>query len=190
MRGRKFTFYPTSSSAKIITILDRNFMLPFFVYGTLLPGQPNAYLWQTAVATIQPATLPNGRLYDLGFYPMLVQEPGHQVQGVLLTIHPEAYASLLAKLDYLEGYDPTQPNNPGYRRLDQAVYRPDGQKEMAWVYVGTADLVVGYPPIPAGDWRQYSQQQPKALTAWWQTVQTVYGRHGHPPPPDAPPAHT
>jgi gamma-glutamylcyclotransferase (GGCT)/AIG2-like uncharacterized protein YtfP len=56
--------------------------LPFFVYGTLLPGQPNYPLWAAAIRSEQPATLPNGRLYDmaqlgLGHYPLLVEDMGN-----------------------------------------------------------------------------------------------------------------
>ena len=56
-------------------------LLPFFVYGTLLPGQPNAHLWGDGIVAQQNATLANGRLYDLGAFPMLVEEGEEKVVG-------------------------------------------------------------------------------------------------------------
>ena len=96
-------------------------LLPFFVYGTLLPGQPNAYLWGEAVAAQQTAVLPNGRLYDLGSFPMLVEEGEESVQGMLIWVRPAEYTAVVASLDELEGYDPAQPLASAYRRVRRAV---------------------------------------------------------------------
>jgi gamma-glutamylcyclotransferase (GGCT)/AIG2-like uncharacterized protein YtfP len=41
--------------------------LPFFVYGTLLPGQPNAHLWAGAVVA-QEVRVGNGRFQQAWVY--------------------------------------------------------------------------------------------------------------------------
>ena len=46
--------------------------LPFFVYGTLLPGQPNDDLWGDGIAQVETAVLDDSHIYDMGYYPMLV----------------------------------------------------------------------------------------------------------------------
>ncbi len=50
--------------------------LPFFVYGTLLPGQPNDELWADSIIKIEAAFLDNSHIYDMGYYPMLVAQSG------------------------------------------------------------------------------------------------------------------
>lgn len=60
--------------------------LPFFVYGTLIPGQPNDHLWQGAIGSLEAAVFDNGRLYDMGFYPMLVEGRAGMVKGKLIRV--------------------------------------------------------------------------------------------------------
>lgn len=128
---------------------------PFFVYGTLLPGQPNAYLWEGLALAQMGAVLPHGRLYDLGHYPMLVAEPGHQVQGALLSMAPEAYAVVIERLDDLEGYTPDNPEACPYHRVARDVLLGNGRVVTAWVYLGHSRHTAGHPPVPAGDWAAY-----------------------------------
>ncbi len=131
---------------------------PFFVYGTLLPGQANASLWQGTAVWQQPAVLANGRLYSLGHYPMLVEEPGEDVKGVVIAIEPAAYARVLRRLDDLEGYIPHQPQNSYYQRVCRQVTLADGRTLLAWVYVGHRALVHNRPIVPGGDWAAYVRQ--------------------------------
>lgn len=133
---------------------------PFFVYGTLLPGQPNAYLWQGTAVLQQAAVLPNGRLYSLGHYPMLVEEPGEEVHGVVIDIEPTAYGRVLRLLDDLEGYTPGLPENSYYQRACRDVTLADGRTLRAWVYVGHAQLVYNRPLVPGGNWAAHVAKQP------------------------------
>ncbi len=133
--------------------------LPFFVYGTLLPGQPNACLWQRLETAVENALFSNGRLHDLGGYPMLVETGTHPVKGNLITIAPDFYQVVLARLDFLEGFDPTRPDATSYRRVVRQVYSENGRATPAWVYVGQLEWVNGRAAIPNGDWSAYALQQ-------------------------------
>lgn len=126
-------------------------MYPFFVYGTLLPGQPNAGLWVGCVERVEGAVLENGRLYSLARYPMLVEGGGGFVQGALLTMQAAMYDQVLARFDWLEG--------KAYRRLLRRVLVENGRWTEAWVYLGQPSYVVGRPLIVNGDWRDYVETQ-------------------------------
>jgi gamma-glutamylcyclotransferase (GGCT)/AIG2-like uncharacterized protein YtfP len=147
--------------------------LPFFVYGTLLPGQPNAHLWAEAVVAQEAGRMENGRLYDLGSFPILVEEGDSPVQGVVLYLAPAAYATTLAQLDELEGFDPAQPDAPGYRRVKREVEVGNGRWQTAWVYVGQGLRLNGQEPIPNGDWLKYTQAKMAQIDAWWQETTSI-----------------
>ncbi len=83
--------------------------LPLFVYGTLLPDQPNAYLWGDGITKVETAVFRYGRLYDFIHYPMLLETKSGEVKGALVTVKPSVYERTLALLDDLEGYNPAAP---------------------------------------------------------------------------------
>ena len=153
-------------------------LLPFFIYGTLLPDQPNFFLWGDSIVAITPATFFGGKLYDMGFYPMLVTaNPEAAVQGQLITVATDAYELVLQRLDALEGYDPTQPDKSAYQRRQVTVILADGRSTRAWLYQGQPDLVSGRPELPDGNWAAYSAQSRLDLQVWWETIDTVAGLH-------------
>ncbi|MEV5447275.1 gamma-glutamylcyclotransferase family protein [Streptomyces sp. NPDC052644] len=129
-------------------------LLPFFVYGTLRPGQPNYALCLAGrTARVEAARLPGAVLHDGPGYPYAVRGAGGgEVVGELVHAAPGAYPELLAVLDRLEEY-----HGPGhelnlYERLRCDVLRArDGARVPAWVYVAAARAVPG-PRIPGGDW--------------------------------------
>ena len=94
-------------------------------------------------------------LYEGPGYPYAVEEPGGVVTGCLVTARPEAYPTLLAELDRLEGYAPGDPDNL-YERLARDVERTSGGTVRAWVYVAaprvTARLRAHGTRIDSGDW--------------------------------------
>ena len=153
---------------------------PFFVYGTLLPGQPNAFLWQGSVTAQQPATLAGGILYDMGSYPMLVEAADDYVQGVLLHIAEAEYEAVLARLDELEGCTPNQPEDFGYSRVVREVLGENGRSQSAWVYIGQEATVRGLPSIPGGDWAAYVASTFQDIDQWLQDVAAKHGpaKHG------------
>ena len=152
-------------------------MLPFFVYGTLLPGQPNHYLWGDAIVQMETAVFPNGRLYDMGSYPMMIEQPGEQVKGRLITVHMAAYTAVTVNLDMLEGYDPEQPAASAYRRLERVVQGENGRFVTAWIYLGLPKYIKGLPPIPSGDWIAYATATLQQMNKWWATSNSVAGLH-------------
>lgn len=135
---------------------DHSVQLPFFVYGTLLPGQANYGLWRAAIFGYRPAVMAGARLYDLGDFPMLVDALGGEVRGLLVRVRPSSYRAALSLLDELEGVDLPPAGAPGYRRA-RRVIKPCGlAAEVAWVYVGNEANVIGLEPI-AMDWKSYTR---------------------------------
>ncbi|MFB6845307.1 gamma-glutamylcyclotransferase family protein [Streptomyces sp. NPDC056373] len=133
--------------------------LPFFVYGTLRPGEVNHGLFlRGRTRSEEPGRLADAVLYEGPGYPYAVEEPGGgTVSGELVTALPEAYAGLLAELDRLEEYVPGDPRSL-YERVERKVVREcDGAALRAWVYVAApavaARLRARGRAITGGDWR-------------------------------------
>ncbi|HRQ37228.1 MAG TPA: gamma-glutamylcyclotransferase [Chloroflexota bacterium] len=129
--------------------------LPFFVYGSLLPGQVNAGLWGKDVLAQTPAVLPYGRLYSLGDYPVLIENGEGPVKGMVMTTRPDAYTALLSRLDALEAYNPAAPEESEYLRVIREARSGDGIAVPAWVYIGPASFTPHLPLVPDGDWPAY-----------------------------------
>ncbi|MFA7754800.1 gamma-glutamylcyclotransferase family protein [Streptomyces sp. NRRL B-2790] len=131
--------------------------LPFFVYGTLRPGEANHDLFlRGRIRTEEPGRLTGAVLYDGPGYPYAVEEPGaEEISGELVTALPQTYAPLLAELDRLEEYAPGDPRNL-YERVARDVVRADGTPVRAWVYLAApavaARLRARGRPIEGGDW--------------------------------------
>jgi gamma-glutamylcyclotransferase (GGCT)/AIG2-like uncharacterized protein YtfP len=127
--------------------------LPFFVYGTLRPGQKNysRYLQGRTLDEI-PATCRGGLFFvKEGGYPYLV--PGKNVvTGELLYLDPKHYDSILAGLDELEEYDPQDEEGSVYLRRKTVVSTAWGEEREAWVYYWNCPQVAGR-EIKSGDFR-------------------------------------
>ncbi len=132
--------------------------LPFFVYGTLRPGEANHDRFlRGRTASEEPGRLTGSVLYDGPGYPYAVDESGGVVHGELVTARPGEYRELLAVLDRLEEYAPGDARNL-YERVERGVVRArDGLVVQAWVYVAAppvaARLRAGGNRIEGGDWR-------------------------------------
>ncbi|MGN9758877.1 gamma-glutamylcyclotransferase family protein [Streptomyces sp. SD31] len=133
--------------------------LPFFVYGTLRPKEPNHdHFLRGRTLTEEPARLVGAALYDGPGYPYAVEERGGSatVYGDLVTPRPEDYPALLAALDRLEEYAPDDPRNLYDRIARQVIRDSDGAAVQAWVYVAapavTARLRAHGKLIESGDW--------------------------------------
>ncbi|MFE3601036.1 gamma-glutamylcyclotransferase family protein [Streptomyces sp. NPDC059142] len=147
--------------------------LPFFVYGTLRPGEHNHDLFlRGRTVREEPAGLAGALLYDGPGYPYAVESPGGVespgagtgpgaapgalVVGELVTAASSAYAELLSVLDELEGYRaPGDPRNL-YERAARDMLRADGTAVRAWVYFAAPrtarDLRRRGRLIAGGDW--------------------------------------
>lgn len=131
---------------------------PFFVYGTLRPGQANhARLLAGRTTAEVPATLPGHVLYGPGLPYVTAGEESSAVVGTLVFVAPERYAEVLADLDHLEGYRPGRPCH--YERKARVVRHPgpDGADttSVAWVYLAGPAVRERLRPaerIPSGDW--------------------------------------
>ncbi|WP_405768914.1 gamma-glutamylcyclotransferase [Streptomyces sp. NBC_00080] len=98
--------------------------LPFFVYGTLRPGEVNHdLLLRGRTLREEPARLAGAVLYQGPGYPYAVEEPGGTITGELVTPLPRTYVRLLAELDRLEEYVPGDPRNL-YERVEREVAAP------------------------------------------------------------------
>ncbi|MEV0977989.1 gamma-glutamylcyclotransferase family protein [Streptomyces sp. NPDC049915] len=131
--------------------------LPFFVYGTLRPGEPNHDLFlRGRTAREEPARMSGLKLYDGPGYPYAVEESGGAVSGELVTARPQAYGELLLALDQLENCVPGDPCSLYDRVARPAVRDSDGTPVRAWVYVAApavaARLRARGTPIESGDW--------------------------------------
>ncbi|MFE3325013.1 gamma-glutamylcyclotransferase [Streptomyces sp. NPDC059176] len=131
--------------------------LPFFVYGTLRPGEHNHDLFlRGRTESEEPARLSGAVLYQGPGYPFAVEAAGAgEVLGELVTAAPGHYGELLGVLDHLEEYfGPGDPRNV-YERVERLVHTVGGTAA-AWVYVA-AGPVAGRlrahgTSIPGGDW--------------------------------------
>lgn len=133
--------------------------LPFFVYGTLRPGECNHDLFlHGRTAAEEPAVLAGAVLYEGPGYPYALLDPGAggTVAGEVVTASSGEYGELLSVLDRLEEYvAPGHPRNL-YERVVCEVLRSDGTRVRAWVYVAAPgverELRAKGAPIPGGDW--------------------------------------
>ena len=146
---------------------------PFFVYGTLIPGQPNEHFWEDCLGSAEPAHLPNGRLYDMGAFPMLLEGGRNSVQGQIIfpknNLPIEKYQLLVQRLDNLENYDPDEIETSPYYRVLREVFTKNNTPVTAWVYLGREAYTAGQPIIKSGDWVQYSTSAQSEMAQWWQT---------------------
>jgi gamma-glutamylcyclotransferase (GGCT)/AIG2-like uncharacterized protein YtfP len=132
--------------------------LRFFVYGTLLRGEPNhGPFLRGRTGSEEPGRLDGAVLYDGPGYPYAVEERGGVVYGELVTALPYDHEELLADLDRLEEYAPGDPRNL-YERVEREVHRDGaGPPVRAWVYVAApavaARLRARGKLIESGDWR-------------------------------------
>lgn len=144
-------------------------MLPFFVYGTLLPEQPNHTLIVHAIESLTAAILHGAVLYDIGGVPMLSDSAENSVRGALITIDKTKYESVIRQLDALEQFNPAQPGRSLYLRETRSVIRPDGSAIAAWVYIGRPAYLAGLAPI-GGDWLQYSAESRRSIEIWTNNI--------------------
>jgi gamma-glutamylcyclotransferase (GGCT)/AIG2-like uncharacterized protein YtfP len=135
---------------------------PFFVYGTLRPGEANYGRYLAGRTTAEePASLPGAALYSPGPYPFLVVAADlarldEQVYGEVIDVEPRSYAAVLHTLDDLEGYAPNVRNNL-YERILMSVHLASGVRRQAWIYLA-GERAIGLiragrmRRVPAGNW--------------------------------------
>jgi gamma-glutamylcyclotransferase (GGCT)/AIG2-like uncharacterized protein YtfP len=145
---------------------------PFFVYGTLIPGQPNDYLWEDCIEKVGQGILVGGRLFDMGSFPMLIEGGRETVAGKVMfpykELPEEDYQLLVQRLDTLENYDPENIEDSPYYRVLRSVLVGNGKTVTAWVYLGRPQYTERRPLITNGNWIAYSANVHSRIANWWE----------------------
>ncbi|RZD34062.1 MAG: hypothetical protein CXT75_10560 [Methanobacteriota archaeon] len=150
--------------------------LPFFVYGTLIPDQPNYYLWKDCIVNTKKGSIENYQLFDMGPYPMITESNGKNVSGMLMYIKTEDYDKITKIIDNLEGYNPENHGNSAYNREIRDIKLEDGKLEKAWIYIGTEKYIKKENAVKDGNWVKHISEK-KGNQDWWKDTDTVAGLH-------------
>ena len=148
-------------------------MLPLFVYGTLIPGQPNDHYVLGHIVAQEPAWFEHGRLFTFDTFPMLIEArppEGEPITGRLLWLDEAVYGRVLSQLDELEEYNPAAEADSPYVRCQRLIHTADGRTHLAWVYLGQPHFLPPHQPhIPGGDWVAYVAEQASQdnMATWW-----------------------
>jgi len=124
-----------------------------FFYGTLMSG-----FRRPGRSSIEAKLLPQGRgwihatLFDLGLYPAAIPASDSRVWGEVHRMRERD--AVLAVLDEVEGFRPTEPDASLYTRVETPVTFDDGRVEEAWVYFYNAPLGRA-PRIESGDYLEH-----------------------------------
>ena len=148
--------------------------LPFFVYGTLLPNQPNYYLWKDSIVDRKNGLIRNYQLFDMGHYPMIVESKGNNVDGMLMYIKAEDYDKITKIIDNLEGYNPQKHGDSAYNREIKDIELENGKLTKALIYIGSEDFVKEENAVKKGNWIAHISTK-KGNHDWWKETDTVAG---------------
>ena len=149
--------------------------LPFFVYGTLIPEQPNFYLWKNSIVATKKGLIQNYQLFDMGHYPMIVESEGNNVHGMLIYIKNEDYDKITKVIDNLEGYNPENHGSSAYKREIRDI-EAENSLEKAWIYIGSEEYVKKENVVKDGNWVKHISMK-EGNKNWWKETDTVAGLH-------------
>jgi len=150
--------------------------LPFFVYGTLLPNQPNYYLWKDSIIDTKNGIIRNYQLFDMGHYPMIVESDGNNVEGMLMYIKSKDYNKITKVIDNLEGYNPEKHGDSAYNREIRDIELENGELTKALIYIGTEEYIRKENGVEGGNWIAHVSNKNKNPD-WWKKADTVAGLH-------------
>jgi len=150
-------------------------ILPFFAYGTLIPNQPNYYLWKDSIVSTKKGIIQDYELFDMGHYPMIVESKGNNVHGMLMYIKNEDYGKISKIIDNLEGYNPEKHGSSAYNREMRYIELESGL-EKAWIYIGSKEYVKAENAVKDGNWVKHISNK-KGNKDWWKETDTVAGLH-------------
>ena len=150
--------------------------LPFFVYGTLIPDQPNYYLWKDNIVSTKKGRIKNYQLFDMGHYPMIVESEENNVEGMIVYIKTEDYSKITKIIDNLEGYNPEKHGISAYNREIRDIELEDGEIEKAWIYIGSEEYIKKENAVKDGNWVKHISKK-EGSKDWWKETDTVAGLH-------------
>ena len=150
--------------------------LPFFVYGTLIPEQPNYYLWKDIITDTKNGIIRNYQLFDMGHYPMIIQSEGNNVHGMLMYVNDDDYEKITKIIDNLEGYNPEKHGMSAYNREIRDIELENGELTKALIYIGSEDFVKEENAVEEGNWVKHMSGK-KGNQDWWKETDTVAGLH-------------
>ena len=157
----------------MVHVMER---LPFFVYGTLIPRQPNYHLWKDSIANTKNGLIKNYQLFDMGHYPMIVESEGNNVEGMIVYIKTEDYSKITKIIDNLEGYNPENHGNSAYNREIRDIELKNGEVEKVWIYIGNEKYIKKENAVKGGNWVKHISDK-KGNQVWWKDTDTVAGLH-------------
>lgn len=158
-----------------MTATDSRLPLPFFVYGSLLPGLSNHRLLSQYNPTLREARFSGGQLFPCSPrrmpYPALVVDgnPENEVVGMVAYIPEVDFLQALTDLDYLEGFFSAGDPNNLYDRIIGTVQTEDGEEEV-YLYVASKELqalMLGFPVVPDGDWKTWISSTARKAAKFW-----------------------
>ena len=130
-----------------------------FVYGTLMEGMGNDRIIWDFPRKHERVQVEGYDMYNVGGFPALVHGTGKYF-GELITFGETVDRSdLYHRMDRLEGYDQSHPNQSLYIREPITVYKEDGESIETEVYIwnrGVSDLTYIDPKVYS-DYRQFHQ---------------------------------
>ena len=150
--------------------------LPFFVYGTLIPDQPNHYLWKDSITDTKKGITKNYQLFDMGHYPMIIKSEGSNVNGMLIYIKTEDYDKITKIIDNLEGYNSENHGSSAYNREIRDIELENGELEKAWIYIGSEKYIKKENTVKDGNWISHISEK-EGNQDWWKDTETVAGLH-------------
>ncbi|MBB5172316.1 gamma-glutamylcyclotransferase [Texcoconibacillus texcoconensis] len=131
-------------------------MTKLFVYGTLLPNQPNEHYLEEATLLHEQARI-KGEMFDTDLiYPTLVMSGTSHVYGHVYDV-PER---LWGPIDELEGYTEEEEDRM-YDRSIETVETDQGNIEAYVYHVRDRERFEETYPIASGDWKVYKFQEDK-----------------------------
>ena len=151
-------------------------ILPFFAYGTLIPDQPNYYLWKDSIVNTKNGIIKNYELFDMGHYPMIVESERNNVHGMLMYIKDKDYEKITKIIDNLEGYNPENHGSSAYNREMRDIELNSGELVKAWIYIGSEEYVKKETVVKDGNWVKHISKK-KGNKDWWKETDTVAGLH-------------
>ena len=127
-----------------------------FVYGTLIDLDFFKYMFKKMPEKISEGHI-RANIYDCGTFPMVLEEPGGKVYGLIYTI--EELEDILPSIDRYERFIPDDPEDSLFIRKKLSVTLSTDEDIHAWVYTGNtlskfcAERCVEVNRIQSGRWK-------------------------------------